>query len=393
MTFRVRSRQLGWVVCAALLQACSSGGGADASVVDAASALDAGAPVDARVIAEDAQPRADALVVEQDAAEVLDAEPTDAPAADATPGPADAEPVDAGGSTDAGPECPSLVGFPCTQNGDCEADQICLNQQTFSPTLGPAAGYCSKPCSQDADCGPCGVCNEDPGGEGIRVCLRTCLSGGRCEVSGQLCHRALMGIVPTSTSVCYPANPTARIGDPCRVASDCGANQGCYNSPWWVDGICVGEPCSRDAPDTCPSGTRCANLRHRSFCLPECLPDGTCSRPGYICVPETNHCAQMWGYAEPGSTCTVDSDCGGPNTGLACLRDAAHPEGYCTRYNCSPQWPECSPYQCASYADSCPFLSVCTPLPGSMSGTYCARRCDASVGCRQPYTCQNGICD
>lgn len=76
-----------------------------------------------------------------------------------------------GGST-AGPTS-RAVGGACTSNSDC--DTQCLSNQTFPN------GYCTKPCSKDADCASGSQCVKDDFGN---ICEVLCSTVNSCTDFG-----------------------------------------------------------------------------------------------------------------------------------------------------------------------------------------------------------------
>src|SRR5262245_13248988 len=89
--------------------------------------------------------------------------PTDAPPPDAS-GP-DAPPPDA-----AVPDAqPSMgVGLACADDLSCGTGKICLDEEESFP----AAGYCTKTCTNDLDCGGDAFCSPDL--DGFQICLLKC---------------------------------------------------------------------------------------------------------------------------------------------------------------------------------------------------------------------------
>ncbi len=155
------------------------------------------------------------------------------------------------------PDGPSSCSYqscnPNSDAGQCTRGDICSSAGPYAED--GDAGACTYGCNSDADC----------------------LDGGQC----QLCY-----------GVCAPlGNPTAQIGDPCSLPSDCATGGLCLAFLGVYDGGYCSAPCDPfggNAACACPTGSTCYPLGQDYFaCLGDCPADGgACSRAGYVCQPQ-----------------------------------------------------------------------------------------------------------
>jgi hypothetical protein len=333
-------QRVGLLVGLAAVCACSSSGAPDASTPapDAAAAVDAGRPVDARVIVADSG----ALAILDVGPPPACAETCDCPQGlaclDGVCGTAGVGPVYCctksgcpGGQVCLGPDdrpsaCPGapdagvrdagahdvgtgIIGSACAADGECGATPgaVCWAQDEPPFLWG---GYCTV---EDCDFGlpcPTGSTCLTFGAGGPAGCLRDCTTDLDCRTDAyclavpgspiQICFpRCRDDVIDCSprdgTQFCSPASgrceptpaqsATARVGDPCADARDCGAGQVCLGASAWGfgDGMCsrVCDGLPEAAP--CEAGETCQDFAGISFCFRDCT-NGVCpDRPSARC--------------------------------------------------------------------------------------------------------------
>ncbi|MCC6214546.1 MAG: hypothetical protein IT376_06735 [Polyangiaceae bacterium] len=276
----------------------------------------------------------------------------------------------AGASGAAGVE----LGATCSVDTDCGSLR-CYGPEVQDPVFrgGPAHGYCSEPCEEDADCAaivPGALCarNVSLGAQGrcLLGCERTpgswyeALPEGKCQGRNDV--------------VCSAGNdrPGAAYFEPSEFACVpwCGSDADCpaplLCGP--LDGTCketlpdptsrlpVGSACDPAAPNRCLG----LCLDFSSLAQPGTGPAGMCSRPCAIGSPETT------------------TQCGGPDSGL------------CGYFYPSVRGPGdasfCMP-ACDTHADCLPELGMycggLDPAPTTRGFCYTPDDC-ASAACAQP---------
>ena len=213
---------------------------------------------------------------------------------------------------------PSTSELSCTQNTECDEDQICDNGECVDQVLGCTQdedcaegflceeGVCvnemSPACTQDEDCAEGFLCEEG-------VCLAqmdpACTQDQDCD-EGFLCEdgvcEAEMRPVCTQDQDCayrYRCEEgmcVAEVGPACTQDEDCADRYMCEN------GVCVAEmrpTCTQDQECTdgflCEEGVCVAEIRS------ECTQDQDCSN-GFMC--EEGMCV-----AEIRQECTQNQDC------------------------------------------------------------------------------------
>jgi hypothetical protein len=238
-----------------------------------------------------------------------------------------------GGTVDGLPGPQASIGAECATDADCGGSLRCFDAATDSLGVGgPAGGYCSLPCDDNADCtsvdgqAGCGTIG------GRSLCLRRCTAGdpaagaNKClERPDLICFsRAAQGAAGTEgepqTGICVPncqsdancggrlcdlatglCTDTLRTGDPvgaaCAEPETCAAGV-CLGASDQASGACtafctVGAPgCGFDGSEAVV-GAACILPQipgegegDRGLCFALCDADADCTQPGFTCVPQ-----------------------------------------------------------------------------------------------------------
>src|SRR5690606_1733144 len=192
------------------------------------------------------------------------------------------------------------VGSSCVTNLNCNDDLTCLTNFL--------AGYCSRPCTADADCGEEAAC-ADLGG-GVLRCLDRCNDDAQCRF-GYGCQT-----VGEAAGVCYPdtnrngavRNPGgAPDGDPCLVDTDCMGGT-CITGDDFPDGYCSTRSC--DVVGCATPDATCVNLQTDALCFHNCVSAADC-REDYRCTALQSGSGVCYAKS-PGATPMIDT--GGPIT-------------------------------------------------------------------------------
>jgi hypothetical protein len=273
------------------------------------------------------------------------------------------------------------IALRCTGDTDCGGDLTCVLPGDDNPVFGGGApgGFCTKPCSVDADCAvEGGICyRPDP------------TQGGTCTLA--------CGFGPPITGVGGLFDPLMAVK--CRARDDvrcipygttegacvptCGSDSQCSLFGGHCDprtAVCVTSPSGGD-----PTGSTCDPSKEVDTCAGLCVGfqtgDSMCSAP---CVlggagigspacdgPTHGLCAFHPAANGPGDTgfctpsCAFQSDCQTPNFwcfGVALLSSATG-RGYCFAATPCPNGPsDCSP------GDGGGPVYTCTTTPG---GRFC----------------------
>jgi len=151
------------------------------------------------------------------------------------------------------------LGEPCAADGDCRSG-ACLEDGD--------AEYCTRPCTEDIDCGSGFHCRDD-----------ACVRGGR-EGVGSGCR----------------VNPDCQEGDICAV----------QGSVRWCTTFC-------DGPDDCPDGFSCTPAGGAMLCAPDarlvgepCMEDADCVTGLCADLGEGTICSRLCG---PDAPCTTGFEC------------------------------------------------------------------------------------
>ena len=260
-------------------------------------------------------------------------------------------------------------------------------------------------CTQDRLVGSAAQCNV--------VCERRAIT--YCQ-PGDGCCPSSCGFYEDSD--CPP--PAGGVGVPCAADGDCllpGAAPGLrcltQEQTGWPGGVCsLGCMTQGD----CPQASRCVGLAEmkQRVCLPGCLADADCERPGHACLGGARHvCVPRadWPFGSPvGTRCMSSHDCTGDALGF-CLTEAGHgfKTGYCS-HRCDDGQP-CPPHShCLLDAPTgrqlcvkqCEFRSRCGAPVESGVDCYDAdrdgvRECWKGFGrigdpCARPLDCPGGEC-
>ena len=242
--------------------------------------------------------------------------------------------------------CPPQVDSDCTDvcgNGILGPNELC---DPLIPEGAP--GACPTRCDDGKVCTSDRLLG-DPSHCNVRCEFRTI---SYCE-PGDGCCPWICGFYDDSD--CPP--PAGGAGVPCTTDSDCllpGAAPGLrcltQEQTGWPGGVCsLGCMTQGD----CPQASRCVDLAEikERVCLPGCLDDVDCKRPGHACLGGAQQGAAQQGSAQQagaqqvcvpradgplgapiGTSCTSTRQCSGDTLGF-CLTEAGHgfKTGYCSQ--------------------------------------------------------------
>ncbi len=179
----------------------------------------------------------------------------------------------------------------CTQDGDCPTDTVCYN------------GRCARPCADNNDCGQMETCVDGH-------CLRRCLEDSNCP-AGTICeNNVCVEAECTEDSDCTGDQVRCQ-GGRCEHYTTCDTTEDCDPNYECIDGICEELPtCAIDADcaESC-TGDACictdGHCHETSACSTEddCTAEEDCV--GGICVP---HLCRGPDDCQPNEIC-VDGAC------------------------------------------------------------------------------------
>lgn len=272
---------------------------------------------------------------------------------------------------------PSLgIGMPCPNGNECMPGLICFGAR-LDPNL-PPAGYCTKACIADPECGADAFCGPPIDRSG-NLCWHRCGPGDTCATPGQVCSRRLGGFIDLVNKACIPGNAAARDGSSCKSFGDCNKNQLCANNPFdFPGGVCITVGCTVGDNTTCAPGgaPACFKGDNVNVCFPACNGDGDCRiNEGYKCLQPPGAPQKVCLYPNPlGGNCKVAKDCngGGP---WSCIVDVNLPGGYCSIIGCD-----------AKADTGCPTNGHCLMVaPGT---NLCLKACSNNAECEKGTTCK-----
>lgn len=267
------------------------------------------------------------------------------------------------------------VGLPCPKGNECLPGLLCLGP-ALDPNL-PAAGYCTKSCNADPDCGANAFCGP-PFDKAGNFCFLRCGPNDTCTDKGQVCGRHLGGFADLVNKACLPGNPGAKDGSACKDFGDCNRNQACVvNGLDFPGGYCATIGCTLGDNTTCaPGGTPvCLRADNVNVCFAGCGSDADCRvAQGYKCLQPPGAPSKICLVLNPlGENCKAPADCAGGNP-WNCIVDVKAPKGYCTVLGCDVK------------ADTgCPSNGHCVPVNGV---GVCFKRCNQTPDCASGNTCQ-----
>lgn len=292
------------------------------------------------------------------------------------------------------------AGKACDDNADCGSG-MCATQipgaGLLSMILPAQGGYCTAPCTSDAQCGDGGACLDDLSDLDLAdsQCYARCSAPADCR-DGYTCA-AVITLMGATVSTCRPAPETDQlddgvVGDECTGTDDCPGGTCLTATPGIAGGIgsvaLPGGYCSGACTEAanCGEGGVCAPALVGSgagTCYLGCSTDADCDRDGYRCRnlgTGTRACSPA---ADPlpddtvGDACSADEDCGGnegscvtelPGSGLqGFINPVAAPDGYCSQ-------------ACMEPAD-------CGQGGACVLGT-CYLVCSDNGDCRDGYVCE-----
>lgn len=270
------------------------------------------------------------------------------------------------GSSSSGSSVQDRIAEPCTEDVQCGAGARCIKSSDNNPIFGggPADGYCTIDCKEDADCpGTTSICLTDMNEEN-GICLRGCEFGPDLEfIDDPLDEEKCWGREDLrcqeigNSPVCVPTcgsddQCAGRKCDPqltvCVDMPNMGTlenGQACDPMAPQCDGVCV----SFSTDDPQKPVTMCSNWcvlggeLNGSFdcggltgglcafspqgngpgdfgvCAPACTDHDGCQHPNFWCTPVGFHNAN--GFCFGHSACMVQADC--KNMGEVCT-DTKH---------------------------------------------------------------------
>jgi hypothetical protein len=307
---------------------------------------------------------------------------------------------------------------PCTSNGQCAANQSCVDKyctdrtctktSDCDTTIGEAcvAGYCApKLCQTSATCPGTGanqsVCSKN--GECVRI-GGTCTSNNDCFQGNLVCVKGT-GITGAcaqcATSADCPNNGTCSNGvcfSSCSSSTNCGAGNICVRNACCPGGtyntVCNSQnPCA--AGQFCVNGScGCVRGERLSKCVSkEDCASGNCNN-GY-CLNENDECGFNYNTSGVPSaiTCNIKTPyCG---NGTCSSSSLGAPCSSFREQSSVPTFQACNPFVVPggpsppSEVYYC-INQVCQSKPGDR-GASCTAKGDCNAGLN--FVCVNGFCD
>ncbi len=272
------------------------------------------------------------------------------------------------------------VGKGCVDDTGCMPGFTCLDEGE----KWPAAGYCTKVCERDEDCGGDGLCAAPIGDDMVRLCFARCAAGRTCASAASTCSQKVSGIIDLGVEACVPGRTGARDGDACMNFGDCRGPQACLRNPFSApDGMCVTIGCKPGDSATCAPGGDgvCLPYGNSGLCLDSCKAPADCRiAKGYTCLDDpSDNVPGLCAFASrgPGKDCRNDRECG--PAPWECLTGTTFPGGYCGGRGCT-----------VGDENTCPFDTQChDPDPTRVNDQYCIRTCTKDSDCRvaEGYKC------
>jgi len=254
-------------------------------------------------------------------------------------------------------------GYPCTGGSECRAG-LCL------------AGYCSNPCSSDADCTQAGSCSDQTiqvGGlsGSFQVCLvAPCTSSSQCD-PGEVCSDIKSSGNKIDAFCRQKQSAGAQMGAACQAAGDC-VSQLCPARLL----VCT-EACGGDSDCAASAGAICvdaynAGTDYVQTCAPGCTKASEC--------PATKACAIVSDTAGDRTRFTCQVPWGTDATGADCSQQVNCASGLClTNYLNGQKVDSICTQPCVTAADCPAGFTVCAevqmPTP-SGQGTQIIRACN-----------------
>ena len=316
-----------------------------------------------------------------------------------------------------------VVGAACRSDGDCISGLDCLTPGGGALNLsGPAGGYCTSTCGNDAACQSIDPGSECVGFAGANICVRTCASRAtprgvsKClDRSDVVCVSvAALGDEPPGAGpqrgVCLPS---------CQSDAQCGPGLFCDLG----NGLCTSERPAGDpvgsvcaGAESCASGLCVTLPGFAGFCSgfcrfggPGCGFDGSEASPGAGCalaqvpnegVGDRGLCLELCQSAsdchEPGAACIATSAGSGVR---ACAVRTGVPPVVTVPDAGTPPPPAGPPIgsECSASAECGAGRECLTPdldpfgLGGGLAGGYCSASCTGGVACPEAGTTCVGI--
>lgn len=223
------------------------------------------------------------------------------------------------------------VGTACSTNANCSAlgtGAVC-KQSTSSGNATYTSGYCTKPCTQQGECGTGAECYYLAElGEGGTFCYDLCSMTDLCRGTGYEClaDNSGNGFCWISPIPMPPTAPANLIGSSCTSEIACQAGGaypagGCIpatdsNGPTgFTGGYCV-STCNIGGSASCGSTATClqfpANSGTLNLCVDLCAAPGqgqSDCRAGYVCEPGQDQKGAAIGFCWPNCN-NVAGSCG-----------------------------------------------------------------------------------
>ncbi|RMG16552.1 MAG: hypothetical protein D6729_10550 [Deltaproteobacteria bacterium] len=272
------------------------------------------------------------------------------------------------------------IGGACRSAEACGALGYCRGEAES----GWAGGYCTSPCTQDADCGAgahCGstVTYQNPDGTTTQLgwCLKSCAGGG-CR-PGYACW----DWDGQGRTECAPrADGPGAVGSACTSIEQCsgGASGTCL-----VDGQSFpGGYCSAGCDAGCPPDSHCIDVYGEAVCVQSCTTPCR-EAEGYVCTDrDLDGQTECWpsatGAGQPGDPCQRLADCSGDTF------------GYCRRQLDNPYDSGLCMIECTDDPTRCPPGTACLPIEeppifGTREAWWCLKLCQSDDECPGDYVC------
>jgi hypothetical protein len=258
----------------------------------------------------------------------------------------------------------AAIGAACSSDSNCAAGLRCLlasgndfGTSGSSLSGGPSGGYCTKDCTDSAECQAIDVASDcEPVSDTGSICLRTCLSKDPTSGENKCLNRSTLACNSTAVLQLEAYSSDRQDGwclPLCGSDSDCGGRTCNLTTGLCSDtaneGLPIGAPCTADSP-ACAGGLCLPVTDTIGFCSAACrltsLGAGAVSGCGYGRTANPREAACLSPYAGVSNEdseglgdigvclelCDVPADCG--QSGWRCVIETGVEEllgraGYC----------------------------------------------------------------